>query len=85
MSAQSFVPARDILTWDLRTERTVTAVRRGPLMVVLKLQHCSVACKGNKSQKCGASKRLNVYRLARVSKTKTRKRSSVRRQMQERR
>lgn len=44
---------------------------------------CNVACKGNKSQKCGASKRLNVYRLARVSKTKVRKRSSAGRQPQE--
>ncbi|KAL5608539.1 hypothetical protein FOBRF1_009036 [Fusarium oxysporum] len=46
---------------------------------------CSVACKGNKSQKCGASKRLNVYRLARVSKTRsaaTTQRFTVRRPRQ---
>ncbi|KAM0281361.1 hypothetical protein ACHAO9_010732 [Fusarium lateritium] len=29
---------------------------------------CNVACKGDKSQKCGATNRLNVYKLARVSK-----------------
>ncbi|KAF4457032.1 hypothetical protein F53441_947 [Fusarium austroafricanum] len=30
---------------------------------------CNVACKGDKSQECGATNRLNIYRLARVSKS----------------
>jgi hypothetical protein len=30
---------------------------------------CSVSCKGDKLQKCGATNRLNVYKLARVSKS----------------
>ncbi|KAM0339913.1 hypothetical protein ACHAPU_010745 [Fusarium lateritium] len=34
---------------------------------------CRVACKGDKSQKCGATNRLNVYKLSSVSKGSTSK------------
>ncbi|KAG8669333.1 hypothetical protein FPOAC1_008725 [Fusarium poae] len=38
---------------------------------------CGMACKGDKTQKCGATKRLNVYKLARVSKTSSTAKSTA--------
>ncbi|UZP41681.1 hypothetical protein NXS19_009497 [Fusarium pseudograminearum] len=38
---------------------------------------CGMTCKGDKKQKCGATKRLNVYKLARVSKTSSTTKSTV--------
>ncbi|KAF9779950.1 hypothetical protein IL306_000936 [Fusarium sp. DS 682] len=45
--------------------------KKGPSngSVEARASQCNVTCKGNKSQKCGASNRLNVYRLAKVSKS----------------
>ncbi|KAJ4244397.1 hypothetical protein NW762_014525 [Fusarium torreyae] len=44
--------------------------KKGPSSGSLEVpeSECSVACKGKKSQKCGATNRLNVYKLDRVSK-----------------
>ncbi|KAL4722163.1 hypothetical protein ACLX1H_010938 [Fusarium chlamydosporum] len=38
---------------------------------------CSMSCKGNKAQKCGATKRLNVYKLVTVSKTSSSAKSTA--------
>ncbi|RGP81502.1 fungistatic metabolite [Fusarium longipes] len=41
------------------------------------VSECRVTCKGDKTQKCGAAKRLSVYNLARVSKTSATEKSTA--------